>query len=112
MNLTGKSLTFIIEFGASNSAIPKSSKPKPPDSMIELYGSCSDLRVSQTKIKEEIDKKAQEFWQQGAKLVKVGKALQMLQITKSPDEYLIVPQVSSISALGNNKESAESKNGS
>lgn len=78
INYTGNSLKLMIEFGLSNSSLPKGSKNKPPDSMIEVYGLCSDLSITQAKMKEEIDKKAQEFWQNGAKLVKIGKAMQML----------------------------------
>lgn len=54
----GKSLKLIIEFGYSNSSLPKSVKTKPPDSIIEVYGSYPDMALNQNRIKDMIDKKA------------------------------------------------------
>eukprot|EP00347_Sterkiella_histriomuscorum_P017580 403348792 len=109
LNFSGLGLKVLIEFGLSNSSLPKGSKNKPPDSMIEVYGSCSDLAINQAKIKKEIDEKAREFWQRSAKLIKVGKSMQMLQIANSVEEFLIVPQVSSISTFIPPKDTTESQ---
>jgi hypothetical protein len=63
-------MKIIIEFGISNSSMPKvNPKIKPPDSLVEIYGQPTDLNISSAKLKEMLDKKAQEYWMEDAKLI-------------------------------------------
>jgi len=57
-----------------------------------VYGYSQDVQESSTALKDLLDKKAKEFWQNSAKLYNVGKSVQMLQIVNDPTESLFVPQ--------------------
>ena len=83
----------MIEFGVSNSSLPKgSNKVKPPQSLTEVFGRPTDIgSFSDIQIKEYIDKKAKEFWAENAKIFSIGRSLLFLQITKDNSEILLVP---------------------
>lgn len=67
-------------------------KPQTFDSIIEVYGHSKDVLESSGTLKDLLDKKAQQFWQNSAKLYNVGKSVQMLQIVNDPTESLFIPQ--------------------
>ena len=59
LGFTGTQMKVVIEFGISNSSMPKvNPKIKPPDSLIEVYGQPIDLNINSVKLKEMLDKKA------------------------------------------------------
>ena len=64
INYRGKFFTVVIEFGQSNSSIPRGAqKTKPPETIIEIYGQPGDLaKTSLMGLKEMLDKNAQDFW--------------------------------------------------
>ena len=83
LNYRGKTLRVIVEFGVSNSSMPRgSTKQKPPESLIEVYGQATDLAMSVPRMKELMDKQAQAFWVSKATLFSVGRSIPMLQIVK------------------------------
>jgi len=59
---------------------------------VEVYGHSQDVLESSSYLKDLLDKKAQQFWQNSGKLYNVGKSVQMLQIVNDPTESLFVPQ--------------------
>ena len=50
-------------------------KPQTFDSIVEVYGHSQDVLESSGTLKDLLDKKAQQFWQNSAKLYNVGKSV-------------------------------------
>ena len=63
LDIQCRDLTIVIEFGVSNSSLPKANmKIKPPETILEVYGNPVDAVVSDSQIKDLIDEKAKQFW--------------------------------------------------
>lgn len=92
LHLRSRSLKVVIEFGTSYSSVPKSmQKAHAIDTLLEFYGHSTDVLETQAVLKGLLDKKAQEYWQNSAKLYSVGKSVQMLEIQDNTSESLFVP---------------------
>jgi hypothetical protein len=72
-------------------------KTKPPETLLEVYGNSPDSEATPALFKDQIDQKAKEFWNQGAKLFNLGKSVHMLQIFNNASESILVPQGTSYS---------------